>query len=56
MQWMHMDAVGDLAGALVSRYKTTADRLILYCYDRAVATNPVAKDRFVEVAAAVKAA
>ena len=46
----------DLAGALVSRYKSTADRLILYCYDRAVATNPVAKDRFVEVAAAVKAA
>ena len=46
----------DLADRLVSRYRGTAERLILYCYERALAGNPSAKDRFAEIAGAVRAA
>ena len=46
----------ELADKLVTRYRGTAERLILYCYDRTVATHPGATDKFAEIARAVRAA
>ena len=45
----------ELADKLVARYEGTAERIILYCYDRAVAAHPEAKGKFAEVARAVRA-